>query len=227
MSTQKIAAVLVAGGKGTRLGSVEPKGFVPLGEKPLFLHALSVFCTHALVDRVVCVVPADVHRRAVDLVNDPAVVVVSGGAERWQSVRRGVDAAGDAAWVCVHDAARPFVDHAIIDRCCAMRDRYKAIIAAHRMVDTVRHFDGDRATDTVDRSTLVRVGTPQLFHAPTLQKLFTDAAALASPPTDEALLFEQAGIPVGIAWDSSFNFKITTPQDLATAQALKAYRATM
>jgi 2-C-methyl-D-erythritol 4-phosphate cytidylyltransferase len=149
--------------------------------------------------------------------------IVEGGAERWQSVANGVSAC-QAPWVMVHDAARPFVSAAVIDGLLSKRDDFSCVITATPEVDTIRRFEQDRCSGTVDRSTLIRVGTPQLFHRATLLDAFTKAEKLAPPPTDEAMLFEACGHHVGFAWGDPLNFKVTTPADLEIAEALCARR---
>jgi 2-C-methyl-D-erythritol 4-phosphate cytidylyltransferase len=136
-------------------------------------------------------------------------------------VHNGV-AASDAEWVLVHDAARPFVTDAVIDSLLAKRSAYRCAVTATPLVDTIRSFRGDRCTGTIDRSTLVRVGTPQLFHRPTLVEAFERAEELHEPPTDEAVLMEHAGASVGLAWGDPLNFKVTTPEDQRIAEALLA-----
>jgi 2-C-methyl-D-erythritol 4-phosphate cytidylyltransferase len=125
-------------------------------------------------------------------------------------------------WILVHDAARPFVSHAVIDSVLEKMAGFDAVITVTPEVDTVRHFKDDRALETVDRGTLVRVGTPQLFKTSLLKKAFLTAGRMVSPPTDEAMLMEAMGIPVGIAWGDPLNFKITTQSDLLLAEALCA-----
>jgi 2-C-methyl-D-erythritol 4-phosphate cytidylyltransferase len=100
---------------------------------------------------------------------------------------------------------------------------FDAVITVTPEVDTVRRYKDDLALKTVDRSTLVRVGTPQLFKTSVLKKAFLKAELMAPPPTDEAMLMEAMGIPVGIAWGDPLNFKITTKSDFMLAEALCAW----
>jgi 2-C-methyl-D-erythritol 4-phosphate cytidylyltransferase len=120
----------------------------------------------------------------------------------------------------VHDAARPFVTHAVIEAILAKTPHFDAVITATPETDTVRTFNKDRCLTTVDRTKLVRVGTPQLFRAQTLKESFLAARSMDAPPTDEAMLMEKMGIPIGIAWGDPLNFKITTQADLTLAEAL-------
>ena len=153
------------------------------------------------------------------------LIIIAGGAHRWQSVKNGVEVS-KAEWVMIHDSARPFVTRTIIDAVLGATKKYDAIITATPEVDTVRRFTGDRAGDTLDRNELVRVQTPQLFRRAPLTGAFKLAESLSRPPTDEAMLMEAAGMPVGIVPGAPLNFKITTEKDLALAQALCKRRRT-
>jgi 2-C-methyl-D-erythritol 4-phosphate cytidylyltransferase len=223
---QPIDAVIVAAGSGTRLGADIPKAFVSLAGKPLFLHSLERLATHNSIKSIVLVAPPDMLHEAEKIVSinhfAKKVSSVPGGKERWQSVQSGVNACA-SEWVLVHDAARPFISQAVIDSVLEKMAGFNAVITVTSEVDTVRHFKGDRALETVDRSTLVRVGTPQLFRTAMLKKAFLAAERMVPPPTDEAILMEAMGIPVGIAWGDPLNFKITTQRDLVLAEALYAW----
>jgi 2-C-methyl-D-erythritol 4-phosphate cytidylyltransferase len=220
---KSIDAIIVAAGSGVRLGADVPKAFVMLCGKPLFVHSLLHFAAHATVGRIILVVPAAMAPEATRIVTglslDKEVIVTAGGDLRWQSVRNGVEASS-AQWVMIHDAARPFVSAGVIDAVLALEKKFDAVISATPEVDTIRRFSGDRALSTIDRNELVRVQTPQMFKREALLSAFKHAAALSSPPTDEAMLMEAAGVEVGIAWGDPLNFKITTKEDFALAQAL-------
>jgi len=227
MVTLTLTAIIVAAGTGSRLNSPVPKGFVLLGGKPLYLHSLEILLAHNAVLDAVLVVPKGFEPQARAMVAGFAsckkVTVAAGGKERWQSVENGVRAV-DSEWVLVHDAARPFVTGAVVDAVLDKKDKFDCIITVTPVVDTIREASGGLAGKTIDRSKLVRVGTPQLFRRKTLLKAFAAAPGLPSPPTDEAALMQRAGVPVALAWGDPANFKITTPTDLATAEALLACR---
>ena len=211
MSAPPFDVVIVAGGAGTRLVAPVPKAFVNLHGKPLFLYSIEAFDTHTATGSIILVVP----RKMIELTQTllagrtsaKEIHIAEGGKERWNSVQNGVSAC-TADWIMVHDAARPFVTH--------------AVITATPETDTVRTFEKDRCLTTMDRTKLVRVGTPQLFRAETLKESFLAARSLDAPPTDEAMLMEKMGIPIGIAWGDPLNFKITTQADLTIAEALCA-----
>jgi len=216
-------AIIVAGGAGTRLGSAVAKAFVNLNGKPMVQYSLERFDAHPAIDALVLVVPAAMIGLAEKIVGSKRfkkpIRLVAGGKERWLSVKNGV-MASKAQWVLIHDAARPFVTQAVIDAVLEQSRTYSAVITATKEVDTVRRFSGDRAMETIDRDTLIRVGTPQLFDRMALVNAFNAAQTMKTPPTDEAMLMEHLGVPVGIAWGDPLNFKITTKSDLLLAEAL-------
>jgi 2-C-methyl-D-erythritol 4-phosphate cytidylyltransferase len=225
MSAPPFDVVIVAGGAGTRLVAPVPKAFVNLHGKPLFLYSIEAFDTHTATGSIILVVP----RKMIELTQTllagrtsaKEIHIAEGGKERWNSVQNGVSAC-TADWIMVHDAARPFVTHAVIEAILEKTSHYDAVITATPETDTVRTFEKDRCLTTMDRTKLVRVGTPQLFRAETLKESFLAARSLDAPPTDEAMLMEKMGIPIGIAWGDPLNFKITTQADLTIAEALCA-----
>lgn len=222
-----VSAIIAAAGEGSRLGLKTPKAFIPLGGRPLFLHSLEAIAAHPAIDGIVVVVPPDMIPAALQAVAssacDKKTAVIPGGSERWLSVENGVRAC-DAAWVLVHDAARPFVTAAVIDAVLEKRRDFDCVITATPEVDTIRMRDGALAGGLVDRSKLVRIGTPQLFKREILLKAFATAPSLSPPPTDEAALVQACGVPVALAEGDPLNFKITVPSDLALAEAYCAGR---
>jgi 2-C-methyl-D-erythritol 4-phosphate cytidylyltransferase len=221
--TPSIDTIIVAAGSGVRLGAEVPKAFVMLAGKPMFIHSLLKFVAHPAIGRIIVVVPEAKVEETESIVRGlnctKETIVVAGGRHRWQSVQNGVNAS-DALWVMIHDAARPFVSDAVINSVLGISERYNAVIATTPEVDTIRRFSGDRALETLDRSNIVRVQTPQLFLRETLVTALAHAPFLTSVPTDEAMLMETAGVPVGIAQGDPLNFKITTKEDFDLARAL-------
>jgi 2-C-methyl-D-erythritol 4-phosphate cytidylyltransferase len=209
-----VAAVLVAAGSGERLGAQVPKAFVEIGGRTLLAHALERFTVHPAVRDVVVALPA----------GTPAAVVapaagIPGGATRQDSVAAGLAAlAPDVELVLVHDVARPFVPAAVIDAVLgALRDGADAAVPVVPIHDTVRRVDATGAlVETVDRTTLVAVQTPQGFRRAVLAAAHARGAAGA---TDDAVLVEAMGGTVVAVPGDAAAFKITTPADLARARA--------
>jgi 2-C-methyl-D-erythritol 4-phosphate cytidylyltransferase len=193
----------------------------------MYQYSLETFVSHESVRDIVIVVPYGMvtatQQSLMSIKTSKSIFAVAGGKERWQSVQNGV-LATDADWILVHDAARPFVTHAVIDGVIDKCIANDCVITATPEVDTIRALSGDFAGKIIDRSTLIRTGTPQLFRRAVLVEAFRSAASLPVPPTDEASLMQQSGVPVAIAWGDPANFKITTPSDLAIAEAIVAHR---
>jgi 2-C-methyl-D-erythritol 4-phosphate cytidylyltransferase len=226
-----IDAVIVGAGSGKRLGFAAPKAFVELCGRPMLYYSLKTFVSHPAVNKTFLVVPPGMAGEAAEFVNVNGnfvdkVFTVAGGAERWESVRNGC-AASRGEWVLVHDAARPFVSNSVIDAVLGKRDEFDCVITATPVVDTVRTIAADgRCGATLDRSKLMRVGTPQLFRRERLMPAFELIKDMPSIPTDEAALFERLGIDIGYSWGDAMNFKITDKTDLEMARAIIA-RATV
>lgn len=216
-----VAAILVAAGSGTRLGADVPKAFVPVAGRTLLEHAAGRFCAHPRVRDVVVVAPASDLDRAAALV--PGAVVVAGGETRQQSVSCGLAAlAEDVEAVLVHDVARAFVPAAVIDRVIDALVTAEAAIPVVPVTDTIRRTDASgELHETVDRSTLVAVQTPQGFSRSALV-----AAHEGAPPsaTDDAVLVEARGGRVAGVPGDALAFKITYPVDLLLAEAVAVRR---
>lgn len=211
-----VAAILVAGGSGQRLGAEVPKAFVTIDGHTLLEHAASRFATHPELGSVVVVAPASHLAEAAG----PGRTVVPGGATRQESVAAGLAATDDTVqYVLVHDVARPFVPAGVIDAVLqALRAGAQAVVPVLPVHDTVRRVrpDGSLA-GVVDRTTLVTVQTPQGFRRAILLDAHQRGAHLDA--TDDAGLVEAIGGTVVAVPGAAESFKITTPADLARAAA--------
>ncbi len=223
------AVVVVAAGSGTRLGIGDAKAFVPVAGEPMLTRAVRTVFTLAEPTVVVVVAPEarlDECRALVAAVAGPAVdltAVVAGGADRHASVQAGLDALPDGIeWVGVHDAARCLTPAAQFDAVFARaRETGDGVVPALPVTDTVKRVDGDVVVETVDRSALVGVQTPQVFPLARLR----DAYAVAvQSETDDAGVYRAAGGTVRTVPGDADAFKITTRWDLARAEALVASR---
>lgn len=213
----RVAAIVPAAGRGERLGHPVPKALVPVGGLPLVLHAVAALL-RAGVETVVVAAPLDavdqVRRRA------PRAVVVPGGADRRESVRLALDAIPvDVDAVLVHDAARPFAPDDVVRRVLATLEAgASAVVPVVPLADTVKRVDGyGVVVETVDRSTLRAVQTPQGFRRDVLVEAHR---SYNGEVTDDAALVEAMGIPVQTVEGDQRGFKVTTPWDLAVAEAL-------
>ncbi len=224
------AAIIPAAGLGVRLGGDVPKALRLVGGEPLLVHAVRGLCG-APVDLsflVVAVQPGseaelyallEPHRGKAEL------VCVPGGADRTDSVRSALDAIPDRPFGCVlvHDAARPFVPSAVVERVvAAIEAGADAVIPVLPVTDTIKRVDDDgQVVDTPDRSALVAVQTPQGFRLDVLRRAHAEADG---PATDDAALVERLGLPVDTVDGSQDSLKITRPRDLLVAEAILADR---
>ena len=207
------AAIIVAAGRGTRAGGNIPKQWQRLGDKSVAAHALGHFANHPKVDHLVLVLHTD-DFDSTFWPRDRTMIVTKGGATRSQSVLNGLRAVPDGTTrVLIHDAARPHVSAALIDRVLSALDTNVAAAPAVTVTDTLWHGADDNVVGTQDRAGLYRAQTPQGFHlAPLL-------AAYAAHPeaTDDVTIARLAGLDVAIVPGDEDNLKITGPDDHARA----------
>jgi 2-C-methyl-D-erythritol 4-phosphate cytidylyltransferase/2-C-methyl-D-erythritol 2,4-cyclodiphosphate synthase len=216
-------AIVVAGGDGSRLGADRPKAFIGLGGRPLLAHSIDLLEDHPAVDRIVLVVPAEWEEPATLLSDELAagkvVAAVPGGETRALSVAAGLDVvADDAEAILVHDAARPFATAELIDRLLEALATHAGAVPAVAVTDTVKRVQGGRVAETLDRSELRAVQTPQAFRAEALRRAYAAPAGALRDATDCASLVEAAGLEVAVVPGEGGNMKITSPEDLARAE---------
>jgi len=222
------AVVIVAGGRGERLG-MPAKVLVPLAGRPMLAYALDAAQAAAAVRDIVLVVGAHTRAGVVALLGTnvwtKVVAVVDGGERRQDSVAAGVATlSADVALVAIHDAARPLVEPALIEQCLAAAARTGAAIAAVPMTDTVKRVALDWVVATVPREDLWTAQTPQAFRRDVLVAAIAVGEAAGHEVTDEAGWCEALGVPVAIVTGSPTNLKVTRPADLTLAAALLATR---
>lgn len=214
-------ALLVAAGRGERLGSGKPKALVAVAGRPLLDWSLDALRATAGIERIVVALPAGVPA-------PPGTIGAAGGAERSHSVRNALAAAGAGAPdepVLVHDAARPLVTPELAERCLAALDGVDAAIAAAPVTDTVKEAGADGlVARTLDRSRLWAVQTPQVFRRRALEEVMRLSDDVLAAATDDASLVEAAGGKVRLVPAPRENLKVTTPVDLRVAELLLAER---
>jgi 2-C-methyl-D-erythritol 4-phosphate cytidylyltransferase len=215
----RAAAVIVAGGSGTRLGGPVRKQYLRVGGEPVLLRAVRPFLAHPRIHQTVVVLPADDVADPPDWLADLPVRIVPGGAERADSVLaglRGVDA--DVDRVLIHDGARPFVSTAIIDR---VLDAEGGAIAAVPVTDTIQQVDASGViVHTPDRSALWQAQTPQGFPLGGILDAYDRAAAEGVTATDDAAIYARFVAPVRVVMGAYENLKVTRPEDLPVAEAI-------
>ena len=212
-------AIVTAAGSGERLGAGVPKAFVELGSQTMLEHAVAGLLSSGVVDGIVVAVPAERVAQSVSMFVE-RVTVVEGGAERDDSVRRALSAVGDAEFILVHDAARPFTPVDQIRRVvAALRDGVRAVIPVLPVVDTIKAVDANGVVlGTPERAGLRAVQTPQGFDAALLHRAYQQSGGLTV--TDDASMVENLGVPVHTVAGDALAFKITTALDLRLAQAV-------
>lgn len=219
-------AIVAAAGSGRRMGAGISKVFLPLAGRPLLLHTLETLAASPCLEGVVVVVRGEdvpLCRRLVQGAGLGKVeAVVAGGAERQDSVARGLLALGEGAdVVAVHDGARPLCSPALVEATVAAARRTGAALAAVPVKDTIKVVDADgRVVSTPDRRGLFAAQTPQAFRLEVLREAFAAASARGWRATDEAALVEALGRPVAVVPGEEANLKVTTPMDLALAEEI-------
>ena len=216
-----VTALIVAAGKGERLGGDVPKQFRPIGGKPVLRWAVEAMAAHPSVDNVRVVVGAGQEAIASTLLEGlPVRELIRGGAERSDSVLNGLQAIGDGA-VLVHDAARPFCPPAIIDRLLnALKDNDGAVPVLP-VTDTLAM--GDVSLErSIERKNLLRVQTPQAFHVEDLIYAYEEAGRASA--TDESTVMIAAGLKVATVEGDPMLEKLTTQADWDRAEAILASR---
>lgn len=220
-------ALIVAAGRGERLGSGGPKALVSLAGRPMLEWSVCALRQVAEVAQIVIALPPSTGWSAPD---DEAVVVCSGGATRSHSVRHALLACADGDPVVVHDAARPLAPPQLFVAALSelRRTEADAVIAAVPVSDTIKELgagEGEVAR-TLDRSRLWAAQTPQVFRRAALRAALLGASdELLASATDDAWLVEQAGGAVRVVPSSPANLKVTTAIDLKVAELLLAERA--
>jgi 2-C-methyl-D-erythritol 4-phosphate cytidylyltransferase len=223
----RTAAIVPAAGRGERLGLGTPKALRPIAGTPMLVHAVRALQAARCVDLVVVVAPEEFVTEVQGLMSqvDIELSVVSGGDTRQASVSRGlIMLPADIDVVLVHDAARPLVPADVVTNVVsAVRAGHPAVIPALPVVDTIKRVnDTSHVTETVDRSQLRAVQTPQGFARDVLQRVHAEAEN--EDITDDAGLIEAAGVPVLIIPGHEEALKITRPLDLVIAEAIVAKR---
>jgi 2-C-methyl-D-erythritol 4-phosphate cytidylyltransferase len=214
-------AILVAAGRGERLGLDQPKAFAKLGDDPLLAEPLRRLDQSEWIDRIVIVAPPEWEEPSILLAEELACSkvhsCVAGGATRSDSVRAGLaEVASDALVVLVHDAARPLISDDVIGRVLApLSEGWDGVVPGLPISDTLKRVGDDGAVlDTVARDRLYAVQTPQAFLAEVLRR-----AAAGGEATDCAGLVEAAGGRVKVVEGDPRLLKVTTTDDLAKIAA--------
>lgn len=216
-----VGAIIVAAGSSRRMGGRD-KLFLPLLGRPLLSYTIQAFQASPQVDTIVLVLAQHNLAQGRRLVQECGFhkvrAICTGGQRRQDSVRRGLERLADVHWVLVHDGARPCVDAGLIDRALRQVTETGAATAAVPVKDTIKLAGADMLVDrTLPRDQLWAVQTPQVF----LRSLLAEAhQRVAEDVTDDAAMVERIGGKVRLFMGSYENIKVTTPEDVAIAEAL-------
>ncbi|MBQ4519132.1 MAG: 2-C-methyl-D-erythritol 4-phosphate cytidylyltransferase [Bacteroidaceae bacterium] len=216
--------IIVAGGKGLRMGGEVPKQFLPVGGKPVLMRTMEAFHAYDAEIRIVLVLPVAQQTYWKELCAQYAFTLpyclANGGETRFHSVKNGLDTipADEDALVGVHDGVRPFVSTGVIARCYAEAARVEAVVPVIDVVETVRHLEGNGRSTTVSRDDYKLVQTPQVFSLALLKKAYAQPYVPAF--TDDASVVEALGHEVTLVQGNRENIKITTPFDLVVGNSM-------
>jgi len=218
MTDDKIVCLVAAAGRGKRFGRETPKTFHPVEGQTLLVRSLKSLSAWEGISRFVVMVPEGWEEQAEEdiaaNVRGIEVEVVAGGETRQESVEIGLREAGDASIILVHDAARPFVSKALIERVVAgVRETGAAVPALH-MTDTLGRLRGEELDAIVPRTNVVGIQTPQGFKTEVLRKAFEATEDSEFRMTDESSLVLAAGMPVKVVDGERWNVKVTVKQDV-------------
>jgi len=224
----KVVVIIPAAGSGTRIGGSVRKQFLPLHGRPILVHTIRQFEHCPDVDEINLAVPdaaiVEMHKLIGQYRLHKISKIVAGGARRQDSVRNVLRllALKDNDVVLVHDGVRPFVETKRISQLIKACKEHDAAVIAVQPKDTIRRSTGGKFFDqTMDRSALWLIQTPQAFRAGVLQRAFDKAAKEKFFSTDEAALVERLGIKARIVEGSYDNIKITTHEDLELAELIR------
>jgi|Deesub1362A_J573_1020465.scaffolds.fasta_scaffold01324_5 2-C-methyl-D-erythritol 4-phosphate cytidylyltransferase len=218
-----VAGLLVAAGEGKRFG--KRKQYIEVRGKPLISYSLKTFEDSKFVDFFYVVTNEDEVEKCRSVIRENRFLkckgVVLGGKKRQDSVRNGLRVLPqETKWVLIHDGARPLLSEEIIERCVKAAQEGIGVITAVPEVDTVKKVKGDYVVRTLDRSSIWRVQTPQLFPFLLLKEVHEKAWQEGVYFTDDAALFEWAELPVKVVMGDYRNIKLTYPEDLSMIEFL-------
>ncbi|MGE6260837.1 2-C-methyl-D-erythritol 4-phosphate cytidylyltransferase [Heyndrickxia sporothermodurans] len=221
--------IIPAAGQGKRMGVGKNKLLLELQEQPIILHTINVFLNDIYCKGIILVIQPDDEQVFKKILKEcpmnEKIKMVYGGIERQNSVYNGLLAIEDTDIVLVHDGARPFIKLSIIHQLAWKASEKGAAIAAVPIKDTIKKVDNNQVMETVERSSLWQVQTPQAFRFAILFNAHQQANKEEFLGTDEASLVERLEYPVQIVTGDYDNIKLTTPEDLYFAEAILKKRS--
>ncbi|MFT4060730.1 MAG: 2-C-methyl-D-erythritol 4-phosphate cytidylyltransferase [Edaphocola sp.] len=214
-------AIIVAGGKGLRMGNAVPKQFLPLAGKPILYYGVQKFMEVFPSIKIILVLPqahiSHANTLLQALAQHPHITIVHGGETRFHSVQNGLAQVADDDIVFIHDGVRPFISEDLLLRCYRDTLAHGDAIPAIKVTDSTRRWNGTYF-EPIDRELLRSVQTPQTFLAANIKKAYS--LPYSESFTDEASVWEAYGFTVHLTEGDKDNIKITTPEDMAMAEVL-------
>lgn len=220
-----VSAIVLAGGRGKRMGSVQSKQYINLNGKPILYYTLKQFIKNKFIDKIVLVIPEDENdyckKEVLEKYQLKVDKIVFGGSERQDSVYNALVELKDSSVVLIHDGARPFVSQRIINDAIRYAKEYKATAPGVMPKDTIKIKDEDDfSISTLDRNKTVAIQTPQAFDFNLIYECHTKIKESGILVTDDTMVVEFFGNRVYIYDGEYANIKITTPEDLILAEYL-------
>lgn len=220
-----ISAIILAGGRGTRMGQKISKQFILVREKPILYYTIKKFLDCDKIDNIILVLPKDeiefCKKEVLDKYSLKVDKIVEGGSERQESVYNGLMQCEDTDIVLIHDGARPFVSDRIIEEGIEFAKKYGAAAPGVRPKDTIKIINEEGfSKETLKRDTLVAIQTPQIFEFNMIKECHEKVKEGKLLVTDDTMVAEHFGNKVYIYEGEYNNIKITTPEDLIIAEYL-------
>lgn len=216
------SVIIVAGGKGLRMGTDVPKQFLPVKGLPVLMRTINAFRQYDGSMEVVLVLPREQQDYWQELCRKHGFahrhIIADGGETRYHSVKNGLSKLSGGGLIAVHDGVRPFVSQEVIARCFEAAALHKAVIPVLPAIETVRHKLPDGTSVTVNRNEYFMVQTPQVFDAQLLSRAY--ATDYSPEFTDDASVVEAMGEKIFLVEGNRENIKITTPFDLRIGEVL-------
>lgn len=213
--------IIVAGGKGLRMGGDIPKQFVEIKGLPVLMHTINRFHSFDSSIDIIVALPVDQQDYWKELCSkykfEIPHTIVDGGDTRFHSVKNGLDQVSGEGAVAVHDGVRPFVSDEVLERCFSMAQEKEAVVPVIDVFETIRHI-ADGMSNTVPRDEYKLVQTPQVFLISLLKKAYSQPYVPSF--TDDASVVEAMGYKVTLVEGNRENIKLTTPFDLKLAELL-------
>lgn len=213
--------IIVAGGKGLRMGGDFPKQFIAVDSVPILIRTIDAFYNFDNQIKIIVVLPASFREHWQRMCKGYGFSVkhelADGGETRFESVRNGLALVEDG-WVAVHDAVRPFASKTLIGECFRQVAIHKAVVPVVEVVDSMREITGENESRIADRSRFRMVQTPQVFESALLKKAYQQPYDESF--TDDASVVEAYGHPIYLINGEKTNIKITTPFDLTLAEVI-------